>query len=152
MVDEGLINRQSYRNKIKNRKNKSSNQNILLNKNINKKRKKNILSNDEIIKKYYNQENSNTISIDKLTSFKFENYKRNLPRYKHPQVYRLKNINKEEENNNHIKLPPIKGGNQLPIDLTVFIPVKKGIRKEGQRNEYLYYKINRANPLEGFHA
>ena len=152
LVDERLINKQSYRNKIKNRKNKSSNQNILLNnQNLYSNIKKNILSNEEIIKKHYNEENTNTINIDKLTSFKFENYKRNMPRFKHPQIYRLKNLNKEEDNNNDVKLPYIKGGNQSPIELTEFIPIKKGIRKEEQRNEYLYYKISRVNHLEGFH-
>ena len=152
LVDEKLINKQTYRNRIKNRKNKSSNQNILLNnKNIYRNIKKNILSNDEIIKKHYNEEKTYTINTDKLTSFKFENYKRNLPRFKHPQIYRLKNINKEEEINNDVKLPLIKGGNQSPIELTEFIPIKKGIRKEEQRNEYLYYKISRVNHLEGFH-
>ena len=152
LVDERLINKQSYRNKIKNRKNKSSNQNILLNnQNLYSNIKKNILSNEEIIKKHYNEENTNTINIDKLTSFKFENYKRNMPRFKHPQIYRLKNLNKEEDNNNDVKLPYIKGGNQSPIELTEFIPIKKGIRKEEQRNEYLYYKISRVNRLEGFH-
>ena len=152
LVDEKLINKQTYRNRIKNRKNKSSNQNILLNnKNIYRNIKKNILSNDEIIKKHYNEEKTYTINTDKLTSFKFENYKRNLPRFKHPQIYRLKNINKEEEINNDVKLPLIKGRNQSPIELTEFIPIKKGIRKEEQRNEYLYYKISRVNHLEGFH-
>ena len=146
LVDEGLINKQAFRNKIKDRKNKSSNQDIILNKNI---YRNNILSNEEMIKKHYNEEITKTINIDQLTSFKFENYKRYLPRFKHPQIYRLKNINKEEEN--EIKLPPIKGGNQSPIELTEFIPIKKGIKKEEQRNEYLYYKISRVNRLEGFH-
>ena len=152
LVDEKLINKQTYRNRIKNRKNKSSNQNILLNnQNLYSNIKKNILSNEEIIKKHYNEENTNTINIDKLTSFKFENYKRNMPRFKHPQIYRLKNLNKEEDNNNDVKLQYIKGGNQSPIEITEFIPIKKGIRKEEQRNEYLYYKISRVNRLEGFH-
>ena len=146
LVDEGLINKQVFRNKIKDRKNKSSNQDIILNKNI---YRNNILSNEEMIKKHYNEEITKTINIDQLTSFKFENYKRYLPRFKHPQIYRLKNINKEEEN--EIKLPPIKGGNQSPIELTEFIPIKKGIKKEEQRNEYLYSKISRVNRLEGFH-
>ena len=149
LVDEDLINKQTYRNKIKNRKNKSSNKNILLNNIIYRNIKNNILSDNQIIKKYYNEENANTINIGKLTCFKFEDIKRILPRFKHPQIYRLKNINKEEEN--EFKLPRLNGGNQSPIELTEFIPMKKGIRKEEQRNEYLYYKISRINRLEGFH-
>lgn len=145
LFDEDLINKQAYRNRIK-KKNFSSNQNIFDN-NI----KKNILTENEIIKKYYKEENSNTIDINKLTSYKFEHFKRNIPRYKHPRLYRLKNINKDEDKNTDVKLPPIKIGNQTPIELTEFIPVKKGIRKEEQRNEYIHYKIMRTNRLEGFH-
>ena len=148
LVNDDLINKQMYRDRIKTRKNFSSNQNIFLNKNNNNK---NLITDQDIIKKYYNETNSNTIDIDKLTSYKFEHYKRNLPKYKHPQIYRLKNIIKDDDKDSEIKLPPIKAGNQAPIELTEFIPIKKGIKKEEQRNEYIHYKIMRTNRLEGFH-
>jgi hypothetical protein len=144
LVDEDLINNQLYRNKIIKNKINQSNQNFFnSNRNINN----NIISDNDFIKKYYNEENTNTIDIEKLTSYKFENYSRNKPKYKHPQLYKLKL--KEEDND--VKLPPIKTGNQTPIELTQFIPIKKGIQKEEQRNEYLNYKIMRYNRLEGFH-
>ena len=91
-----------------------------------------------------------TIDNDKLTSYKFENLFRNMKRYKHPQLYKLKNITKKAEEND-IKLPPIKTGNQSPIELTECIPMKKGITKGEQRKEYFYYKVMRLNRLEGFH-
>jgi len=144
LVDEDLINNQLYRNKIIKNKINQSNQNFFnSNRNINN----NIISDNDFIKKYYKEENTNTIDIDKLTSYKFENYSRNKPKYKHPQLYKLKL--KEEDND--VKLPPIKTGSQTPIELTQFIPIKKGIQKEEQRNEYLNYKIMRYNRLEGFH-
>jgi hypothetical protein len=144
LVDEDLINNQLYRNKIIKNKINQSNQNFFnSNRNINN----NIISDNDFIKKYYNEENTNTIDIEKLTSYKFENYSRNKPKYKHPQLYKLKL--KEEDND--VKLPPIKTGNQTPIELTQFIPIKKGIKKEEQRNEYMNYKIMRYNRLEGFH-
>ena len=144
LVDEDLINNQLYRNNIIKKKINQSNQNFFnSNRNINN----NIISDNDFIKKYYNEENTNTIDIEKLTSYKFENYSRNRPKYKHPQLYKLKL--KEEDND--VKLPPIKTGNQTPIELTQFIPIKKGIQKEEQRNEYLNYKIMRYNRLEGFH-
>ena len=144
LVDEDLINNQLYRNKVIKKKINQSNQNFFnSNRNINN----NIISDNDFIKKYYNEENTNTIDIEKLTSYKFENYSRNKPKYKHPQLYKLKL--KEEDND--VKLPPIKTGNQTPIELTQFIPIKKGIKKEEQRNEYMNYKIMRYNRLEGFH-
>jgi len=144
LVDEDLINNKLYRNKIIKNKINQSNQNFFnSNRNINN----NIISDNDFIKKYYKEENTNTIDIDKLTSYKFENYSRNKPKYKHPQLYKLKL--KEEDND--VKLPPIKTGSQTPIELTQFIPIKKGIQKEEQRNEYLNYKIMRYNRLEGFH-
>ena len=144
LVDEDLINNQLYRNKIIKNKINQSNQNFFnSNRNINN----NIISDNDFIKKYYNEENTNTIDIEKLTSYKFENYSRNRPKYKHPQLYKLKL--KEEDND--VKLPPIKTGNQTPIELTQFIPIKKGIQKEEQRNEYVNYKLMRYNRLEGFH-
>ena len=144
LVDEDLINNQLYRNKIIKNKINQSNQNFFnSNRNINN----NIISDNDFIKKYYNEENTNTIDIEKLTSYKFENYSRNRPKYKHPQLYKLKL--KEEDND--VKLPPIKTGNQTPIELTQFIPIKKGIKKEEQRNEYMNYKLMRYNRLEGFH-
>ena len=145
LVDEDLINNYKYRNRIIKTKNNQSNQNIIKsNKNINN----NILSDNEVIKKYYDQ-NRNTIDINKLTRYRFENYSRIIPKYKHPQLYELKIANKEEDND--IKLPPIKIDNKTPIELTEFIPIKKGISKEEQRNEYLHYKIMRSYRLEGFH-
>lgn len=152
LVDQDLINKQTYRNRIKKRKNNSSNQSIFLNKQIYRNINNNILDDNEIIKKYYNENNRNTINtinidkFDKLSSYKFENYKRYIPKYKHPQIYRLKNLNKFEN-----ILPPIKTGNQTPIDLTEVIPIKKGITKEEQRKEYLHYKIMRCNRFEVFH-
>ena len=144
LVDEDLINNQLYRNKVIKKKINQSNQNFFnSNRNINN----NIISDNDFIKKYYNEENTNTIDIEKLTSYKFENYSRNRPKYKHPQLYKLKL--KEEDND--VKLPPIKTGNQTPIELTQFIPIKKGIQKEEQRNEYVNYKLMRYNRLEGFH-
>ena len=145
LIDEDLINKQSYRNKIKRKKYNQSNKNI-----FNNIKHRNILSDNDIINNYYNKEVLKTIDIDKLTSYKFENFNRNIPRYKHPQLYKLKNTNKKAEDNN-IKLPPIKTGNQPPIELTEFIPMKKGINKEEQRKEYFYYKVMRYNRLEGFH-
>ena len=150
LFDEDLINKQTYKNKIKYRKNNSSNQNIFLNKNnIYRNINKNIMDDNEIIKKYYNENILNTINIDKfenLNTYKFENYSRDLPRYKHPQLYRLKNINKIED-----ILPPINNGNKAPIDLTEIIPIKKGITKQEQRKEYFHYKIMRNNRFEVFH-
>ncbi len=145
LIDEDLINKQSYRNKIKRNKNNQSNQNI-----FNKIKHRNILSDNDIINNYYNNEVLKTIDLDKLTSYKFENFNRNVPRYKHPQLYKLKNFIKKAEDNN-IKLPPIKTGNQSPIELTESIPMKKGINKSEQRKEYFYYKVMRNNRLEGFH-
>lgn len=150
LADNSLINNQSYRDKIKKSKNNKSNNNLYIYRNNNK----NILTDNDIIKKYYSEEKSKTIETDNLTSYRFENFRKNIPKFKHPQLYRLKNIrsyqSKEEENNN-IKLPIIKTGNQTPVDLTIFIPVKKGIKKEEQRNEYLHYKIMKSYRLEGFH-
>ena len=145
LVNDDLINKQGYRNSIKKIKNFSSNRNIFWRNSGNK----DINTDKEIIKKYYNETNSNT--IDKLTSYKFEHYKRILPRFKHPQIYRLRNIIKDNNKDNEVKLPPIKEGNQAIIDLTEFIPVKKGIKREEQRDEYKHYKIMRTNRLEGFH-
>ena len=145
LVDEDLINKQTYRNKIKRRKNNQSNLNLL-----NSIKNNNILTDSEVIKRYYNEEIPKTIDIDKLTRYNFENFSRNLPRYKHPQLYMLRSLNKKLEGN-YIKLPPIKTGNQTPIELTEFIPVKKGINKEEQRKEYFFYKVMRNSRLEGFH-
>ena len=145
LVNDDLINKQGYRNSIKKIKNFSSNRNIFWRNSGNKDTN----TDKEIIKKYYNETNSNT--IDKLTSYKFEHYKRILPRFKHPQIYRLRNIIKDNNKDNEVKLPPIKEGNQAIIDLTEFIPVKKGIKREEQRDEYKHYKIMRTNRLEGFH-
>ena len=145
LVDEDLINKQTYRNKIKRRKNNQSNQNL-----FNSIKNSNILTDSEVIKRYYNEEIPKTIDIDKLTRYNFENFSRNLPRYKHPQLYMLRSLNKKLEGN-YIKLPPIKTGNQMPIELTEFIPVKKGINKAEQRKEYFFYKVMRNSRLEGFH-
>ena len=145
LIDEDLINKQSYRNKIKRKKYNKSNLNIF---NIVKHR--NILSDNDLINKYYNKEVLKTIDLDKLTSYKFENFNRNIPRYKHPQLYKLKKIKRRDEENNII-LPPIKTGNQSPIEFTECIPIKKGINKSEQRKEYFYYKVMRNNKLEGFH-
>ena len=145
LVDEDLINKQTYRNKIKRRKNNQSNQNLFYSIKNN-----NILTDSEVIKRYYNEEIPKTIDIDKLTRYNFENFSRNLPRYKHPQLYKLRSLDKKLEVN-YIKLPPIKTGNQMPIELTEFIPVKKGIDKAEQRKEYFYYKVMRNSRLEGFH-
>jgi hypothetical protein len=147
LIDEDLVNKQSYRNKIKKRKCGQSNQNI-----FNQNKSRNILSDDDIINDYYNKNKEvlKTIDNDKLTSYKFENLYRNVQRYKHPQLYKLKNIVKKAEEND-IKLPPIKTGSQSPIELTESIPMKKGITKGEQRKEYFYYKVMRLNRLEGFH-
>ena len=153
LLDEDLINKNSYgRNRNRNliKKNKSIESNFMLNNN--NKNTVNNLNDDEIIKQYYNNQTSNTIDVEKLTSLRFENYSRNYPRYKHPKIYRLKSgnkVNKDNEKNNI--LPPIRIGCQNSIDLSDFIPVKKGITKPEQRKEYFHYKIMRNNRLEVFH-
>ena len=148
LINEDLINKPIYRNRIGIKINQSSKK-IFNNNHIYRNFNKNILGDDELIKKYYNEEKSNTIDIDKLTKYRFENYKRHFPKLKHPQIYKLKNINKDIDKN--IKLPLLKNENHSPIDLTELIPIKKGIKKVEQRNEYLNYKIMKWNHLEGFH-
>ena len=148
LVDEDVIKRNSPR-KIRNimKKNKSNQNNYLINNN-----NVNNLNDDEIIKQYYDKQNSNTIDAEKLTSLRFENYSRHYPKYKHPIIYKLKSgnkINKNEDKNNI--LPPIRIGCQNSIDLSDYIPIKKGITKPEQRNEYCHYKIMRNNRLEVFH-
>ena len=149
LVDEDLIKRNSSR-KTRNiiKKNKSiQNNNMSNNNNSN-----NFNDDDEIIKKYYDKQDSNTIDVEKLTSLRFENYNRNYPKYKHPIIYKLKSENKISKNNdkNNI-LPPIRIGCQNSIELSDFIPIKKGITKPEQRKEYFHYKIMRNNRLEVFH-
>ena len=151
LVDEDLIKKNSRRrnrniNMIK--KNKSIDNNFMFNNN--NKNNINNLNDDEIIKQYYDKQTSNTIDVEKLTSLRFENYSRNYPRYKHPKIYRLKSGNKIKDNEKNL-LPPIKNGCQNSIDLSDYIPVKKGITKPEQRKEYFHYKIMRNNRLEVFH-
>ena len=155
LVDEDLIKNNSGR---KNRsidmikKNKSIENNFALNNNNNNKNNSNNLNDDEIIKQYYDKQTSNTIDVEKLTSLRFENYSRNYPRYKHPKIYRLKSGNKIiKDNEKNDLLPPIRSGCHNSIDLSDFIPVKKGITKPEQRKEYFHYKIMRNNRLEVFH-
>ena len=148
LVDEDVIKRNSPR-KIRNimKKNRSNQNNYLINNN-----NMNNLNDDEIIKQYYDKQNSNTIDAEKLTSLRFENYSRYYPKYKHPIIYKLKSgnkISKNDDKNN--KLPPIRTGCQNSIDLSDFIPIKKGITKPEQRMEYCHYKIMRNNRLEIFH-
>lgn len=149
LVNEDLINKQAYRDRICKNKNNQSNQHLFNNNHLFRYINKNMLSDNDIIKKYYSEEKSNTIDVGKLTKYKFENYKRNFPKYNHPQIYKLKNIKNDFDKAN--KLPIIKNGNQSPIDLTDLIPIKKGVKKVEQRNEYLNYKIMKWNHLEGFH-
>ena len=148
LVDEDVIKRNSPR-KSRNimKKNKSNQSNYLINNN-----NVNNLNDEEIIKQYYDEQNSNTIDAEKLTSLRFENYSRYYPKYKHPIIYKLKSgnkISKNDDKNN--KLPPIRTGCQNSIDLSDFIPIKKGITKPEQRMEYCHYKIMRNNRLEIFH-
>ena len=148
LVDEDVIKRNSPR-KIRNimKKNRSNQNNYLINNN-----NMNNLNDDEIIKQYYDKQNSNTIDAEKLTSLRFENYSRYYPKYKHPIIYKLKSGNKISKNDyKSNKLPPIRTGCQNSIDLSDFIPIKKGITKPEQRMEYCHYKIMRNNRLEIFH-
>ena len=148
LVEKDLIKSNSPR-KIRNiiKKIKSNQSNCIINNN-----NVNNLNDDEIIKQYYDKQNSNTIDAEKLTSLRFENYSRHYPKYKHPIIYKLKSGNKisKNEDKNNI-LPPIRIGFQNSIDLSYFIPIKKGITKPEQRNEYCHYKIMRNNRLEVFH-
>ena len=146
LVDEDVIKRNSPR-KIRNimKKNKSNQNNYLINNN-----NVNNLNDEEIIKQYYDEQNSNTIDAEKLTSLRFENYSRNYPRYKHPKIYRLKSGNKIIDKEKSL-LPPIRSGCQNSINLSDFIPIKKGITKPEQRKEYFHYKIMRNIRLEDFH-
>ena len=148
LVDEDVIKRNSPR-KIRTiiKKNKSNQSNYLTNDN-----NVNNLNDDEIIKQYYEKQDFNTIDAEKLTRLRFENYSRNYPKYKHPILYKLKSGNKINKNDgkNNI-LPPIRITCQNSIDLSDFIPIKKGITKPEQRIEYCNYKIMRNNRLEVFH-
>ena len=152
LVDEDLIRKNSRRRNRDNnmiKKNQSIESNFIpIN---NNKNNSNSLNDDEIIKKYYDKQTSNTIDIENLTSLRFENYNRNYPRYKHPKIYRLKSGNKIIKDSEKSLLPPIRYGCQNSIDLSDFIPVKKGITKPEQRKEYFHYKIMRNNRPEVFH-
>ena len=157
LVDEDLIKMNSCRrNRNKNinininliKKNKSIENNFIFFNN--NKKKINNLNDDEIIKQYYDEQTSNTIDAEKLTSLRFENYSRNYPRYKHPKIYRLKSGNKIIDKEKSL-LPPIRSGCQNSINLSDFIPIKKGITKPEQRKEYFHYKIMRNIRLEDFH-
>ena len=139
LVDEDLIKKNSLR---KNRGNNMIKKNISIS---------NSLNDDEIIKQYYDKQTSNTIDVEKLTSLRFENYSRNYPRYKHPKIYRLKSGNKIIKDSEKSLLPPIRNGGYNSIDLSDFIPVKKGITKPEQRKEYFHYKIMKNNRPEVFH-
>lgn len=154
LVNEDLINKQTYRNRIKRNQSNKSNEFLYNNNQLYKYLNNNILNDKEIIKKYYDNQNSslnsNTIDIEKLTRIRFENYSRNYPRYRHPQIYRLKSGNKSSDEND-IKLPPIKTGNQNHIELNEYIPEKKGNKKSDQRKEYVVYKIMRINRPQKFH-
>ena len=153
LVDEDLIKKNSPRRNRDNninmiKKNISIESSFLPN---NNKNTSNSLNDDEIIKKYYDKQNSNTIDVEKLTSLRFENYSRNYPRYKHPKIYRLKSGNKINYDSEKSLLPPIINGCHKSIDLSDFIPVKKGITKPEQRKEYFHYKIMRNKRPEVFH-
>jgi hypothetical protein len=152
LVDEDLIKKNSLR---KNRGNNMIKKNISIESNFipNNKNKNtsNSLNDDEIIKQYYDKQTSNTIDVEKLTSLRFENYSRNYPRYKHPKIYRLKSGNKIIKDSEKSLLPPIRNGGYNSIDLSDFIPVKKGITKPEQRKEYFHYKIMKNNRPEVFH-
>jgi hypothetical protein len=152
LVDEDLIKKNSLR---KNRGNNMIKKNISIESNFipNNKNKNtsNSLNDDEIIKQYYDKQTSNTIDVEKLTSLRFENYSRNYPRYKHPKIYRLKSGNKIIKDSEKSLLPPIRNGGYNSIDLSDFIPVKKGITKPEQRKEYFHYKIMKNNSPEVFH-
>jgi hypothetical protein len=152
LVDEDLIKKNSLR---KNRGNNMIKKNISIESNFipNNKNKNtsNSLNDDEIIKQYYDKQTSNTIDVEKLTSLRFENYSRNYPRYKHPKIYRLKSGNKIIKDSEKSLLPPIRNGGYNSIDLSDFIPVKKGITKPEQRKEYFHYKIMRNKRPEIFH-
>jgi hypothetical protein len=152
LVDEDLIKKNSLR---KNRGNNMIKKNISIESNFipNNKNKNtsNSLNDDEIIKQYYDKQTSNTIDVEKLTCLRFENYSRNYPRYKHPRIYRLKSGNKISNNSEKSLLPPIRNGGHNSIDLSDFIPLKKGITKPEQRKEYFHYKIMKNNRPEVFH-
>ena len=155
LVDEDLIKKNSPRrnrdnNMIKNKNNISIESGFMPNNN-NNKNTSNSLNDDEIIKQYYDKQTSNTIDVEELTSLRFENYSRNYPRYKHPKIYRLKSGNKIIKDSEKSLLPPIRNGGYNSIDLSDFIPVKKGITKPEQRKEYFHYKIMKNNRPEVFH-
>ena len=96
---------------------------------------------DEIIKKENNEEKNETFDNKK----KSKNIEEIIPyKYKHPQIYKLKNKNK-------IKLPKIKKEQNKNINFENLIPVKKGIKKEEKVNEYMFFKVMKQNRLKKFH-
>ena len=114
---------------------------------INKSYKSNKKGGEEIINKYYSEEKKKSIDNIKRTKYSYENYGINSYKYKHPQIYKLKILDKEK-----MKLPIIKKINKIPVELAKVIPVKKGINKEEQVNEYKFYKVMKNNRLNKFNV
>ena len=140
-----MIKKNSFRNLSRSVKNNiyNNNNHSKINYSRNKSHKINTLSNEEIIKKYYSQPKYKTVDIKEGDKYKFENYGISSYTYKHPQIYKLKS----EKN---IKLPFIKKKQKTPIELTNIIPIKKGINREEQRNEYAYYNVLKHKRLKKF--
>ena len=147
LLKNALITRKnSYRNlsnliKHNNSYNNKSNPKVTHNRN-----KVHKLKDDEIIKNYHSQKQYKTINIKKGDKYNFENYGIDSYTYRHPQIYKL-NIQKK------IQLPFIekKKKRKESIELTNFIPIKKGINREEQRNEYAYYNVLKNKRLKKFH-
>lgn len=103
--------------------------------------KTNKTNKDEIIKKENNEDKNETL----YNKHKSNNIEEIIPyKYKHPQIYKLKNENK-------IKLPKIKKEQNKNIDFENLIPVKKGIKKDEKVNEYMFFKVMKQNRLKKFH-
>ena len=98
----------------------------------------------EQMKKYYDEDMKNTIDNKKRINSNYKNIRINSYNQKYSYVHQLKSEDK-------LRLPAIKSSKKYPIELTNLIPIKKGIKREDNLNEYMFYKVMKSNRLSKFH-
>ena len=86
----------------------------------------------------------NTIDNKKRINSNYKNIRINSYNQKYSYVHQLKSEDK-------LRLPAIKSSKKYPIELTNLIPIKKGIKREDNLNEYMFYKVMKSNRLSKFH-
>ena len=100
--------------------------------------------NSEIKKKYFDEDMKNTTNNKNEVSHKHNINIINSYMNKYQIVNKIKGDEK-------MKLPAIKSSKKLPIELSNLIPIKKGIKREDNLNEYMFYKVMKSNRLKKFH-